>query len=70
MKKEPIGILFDSLRFYSLEDLETFIKNMTSEQAIYCLIEATKYSYNQGIYTLEESEILSKIIRLLSKEDE
>lgn len=70
MEKEPIGILFDSMRFYSIEDLETFTKNMTSEQAVYCLIEVAKFAYKEGIFTLEESEVVSKIIRILSKPNE
>jgi len=70
MEKEPIGILFGSMRYYSVDDLDALTKNMTSEQAIYCLIEAAKYAYVEGIFTLEESEVLSKIIRILSKPNE
>lgn len=69
MEKEPIGILFNSIRFYSNDDLDKFIKNMTKEQGIYCLLEASKYAYREGIFSLEESEVISKIIRQLSNNE-
>jgi hypothetical protein len=61
------GILFNSIEYKSLSGFEDFIFNMTDEQAKLCLIEAIKYSFSRGVYSLEESEVLSKSLRVLSK---
>jgi len=61
------GTLFNSLEYKSSDGLNDFISNLTDEQAKLCLIEAVKYSFLRGIYSLEESEVLSKSLRLLSK---
>jgi hypothetical protein len=63
----PIMVLFGKMNIYSLEDLETFISKLTPEQAQYCLIECIKYSFRHNIFTLEESELISKSIRVLSQ---
>jgi hypothetical protein len=62
----PIGSLFDVINYKSYEDLNKFISNMTEEQALYCLIEAVKCSYRRGIFNLEESEAISKSLRIIS----
>jgi hypothetical protein len=43
---------------------------MRYEDAKFLLIQAVKHAYNQGIYTLGESEIISKSIRVLSETKE
>jgi hypothetical protein len=63
----PIGNLFDVINYNSYEDLNKFISNMTEEQALYCLIESVKCSYRRGVFKLEESEAVSKSLRLLNK---
>jgi hypothetical protein len=42
---------------------------MTTETAIYYLTHAVNLAYHNGMFSLGESEILSKSIRLLNKED-
>jgi len=37
------------------------------EQAVFLLVQAVKYAYHNGIYSLGESEIISKSIRVLSE---
>jgi len=61
-----IGSLFNSINYRKPEELNMFIDNMNSEQALYCLIESVKYGFNRGIFNLEESETLSKSIRILT----
>ena len=61
------GTLFNSIEYKSLSGFEDFISNMTDEQAKLCLIESVKYSFSRGVYSLEESEVLSKSLRILSK---
>ena len=63
----PLGSLFDVINYNSYEDLNKFISNMTEEQALYCLIEAVKCSYRRGVFKIEESEVVSKSLRLLNK---
>jgi hypothetical protein len=38
---------------------------MNQQQAIYCVIEASKAGFRRGSYKLEECEALSKALRVL-----
>lgn len=62
----PIGNLFDVINYSSYDDLNNFISNMTEEQALYCLIEAVKCSYRRGVFKIEESEAISKSLRIIT----
>jgi hypothetical protein len=42
---------------------------MDKEQAIYLLVQAIKHAYHSGVYSLGESEVISKSIRILSKSE-
>jgi hypothetical protein len=64
--KTPIGNIFDNINYYSLEHLDEFIKNMTYEQALYFLIEATQAGFRRNTYSLTECEVVSRSIRRLS----
>jgi hypothetical protein len=61
----PMGTLFDTITYYSVENLDQFLENMNQQQAIYCLTEAVKAAYRRGSFRLEESEAISKAIRVL-----
>lgn len=61
----PKGSLFESITYYNEEQLNQFLSNMTQEQAIYCLTEAVKTAYRRGAYRIEESEAISKSLRVL-----
>jgi len=67
--ENTIGVnsLFDSIHYNDSEQIEDFINNMNEEQAIYCLVEATKAAYRRGSFKLEESEALSKALRIITK---
>jgi hypothetical protein len=41
---------------------------MDNNVATIFLIHATKYAYERGVYNIGETEVLSKCIRILSKE--
>lgn len=62
----PIGQLFNSINYYSIEDYDKFVSELNNEQSLYCLIEAIQYAHSKNIFSLEESEVLSKSIRKLS----
>ena len=64
--KLPIGVLFDEINYYSIEDLNTFIESMNRDQAIYCIVQAVQSAYKRNAFTLSESEAISKAIRKLS----
>lgn len=62
----PIGILFDSINYYHLDDLNKFVDGINHEQAIYCIIQAAQAAYKRNAFNIIESEVLSKSIRTLS----
>ena len=64
--KLPIGQLFDSINYYNIEDFDKFVSNLNNEQSLYCLIQAVQYSHSKNLFSLEESEVISKSIRTLS----
>jgi hypothetical protein len=64
--KQPIGSLFDSIDYYSLEDLEKFISIMSKDQALYCLIQSVHKGFSKNIFSMQEIEVLSKSMRILT----
>jgi hypothetical protein len=59
------GSLFESINYLDENQLNEFYHNMTREQAIYCLVEATKAAYRRGAFKIEESEAISRALRTL-----
>jgi len=62
----PLGSLFGTIHYNTNEDLNLFISNLNEEQSLYCIIESIKYIQSKGLFSLEESECLSKSIRVIS----
>ena len=58
--------LFNIINYKEQEDLERFINEMNQDHALFVLVQAGRYSYNKGLYSLEEGEVLSKAIRVLT----
>jgi hypothetical protein len=70
-EKQPLGLLFNSVAYYKPEDIELIINNLNFEQSFYMLTQALEYAHQHSIYTLQESELISKSIRILnSKKNE
>lgn len=65
--KEPQGYLFNSIAFYNSEQLESILENVTEEQSFFYITVALQQSHRAGLFTMEETEILSKSIRNLKK---
>jgi len=65
-QKQPIGLLFDSIAYYTPNDVNTLCDDMNLEQAYFFLIKALEYSHNSNIFTLQESELVSKSLRILN----
>jgi predicted ATP-dependent serine protease len=62
-EKQPIAYLFEEVALYKPEDLENLIDNLTDEQAKFMIIRAVQMAYKHGIFSLTESEIVSKSLR-------
>jgi hypothetical protein len=63
------GNLFGSINLLSEEHLDVILSTMDKEHSIYYLIEAVKSAYQRGSFTIGETEVISKSIRVLSKEE-
>lgn len=60
-------ILFDTFHFENSDDVDYFINSLTSEDSNNCILQAVVSAYKRGAFTITESEVLSKSLRLLSK---
>jgi len=64
--QKNIGSLFDTMHYTSSEQLNLFIDGMNEEQAMYCLKQALIACHVRGAFTMEETEAVSKSLRLLN----
>jgi hypothetical protein len=63
---ENLNTLFDTINYQNANELNRFIDEMNIDQALFCLVRATRYAHNKGLFDIEESEVISKSIRLLT----
>lgn len=68
-EQELFGKLFNSVPLLSEDHLETLLETMDKERSIYLLVQAVKHAYHLGVYSIGESEIISKCIRIVSKNE-
>lgn len=66
-QKQPIGLLFNSIAYYTLNDVNSLCEDMTIEQAYYMVIKSLEFSHKSGIFSLQESELVSKSLRVMSR---
>ena len=64
-EKQPIAYLFEEVAIYNPEDIENLINGLTDEQAKFMLVRAVQMAYRSGLYSLTESELISKSLRML-----
>ena len=64
-QKQPIAFLFEDVAIYKPEDIDNLIDNLTEEQSKFMLIRAVQMAYKNGLYSLTESELVSKSLRIL-----
>jgi hypothetical protein len=64
-QKQPIAYLFEDVAIHNPEDVDNLIDNLSEEQAKFMLIRAVQMAYKNGLYSLTESEIVSKSLRIL-----
>jgi hypothetical protein len=65
---ENQNLLFDSIQYKSPNDVENFIESLDQKQSFYVLTKSVEMAYNRGVYSLQEAEIVSKSLRILSSE--
>ena len=63
---KPIGSLFDTINYHNVADLDRFVQNLTGDQSLYCVVQAAKAAHKRGVFSIEESEIVSRAIRVLT----
>ena len=64
-ENEPLGYLFESIAYQSPTIVEELIDTMSVEQSYYIITEAIHMAYSKKIFSLQESEILSKALRTI-----
>ena len=64
-QKQPILFLFEDVAVYKPEDIDNLIDTLTEEQAKFMLIRAVQMAYKNGLYSLTESALVSKSLRIL-----
>lgn len=60
------NFLFESIGYQSNQDVRNLIENLNLEQSIFFIDKALQYSYGKGIYSMTETEILSKSLFILN----
>ena len=66
-KEELYGNLFGTINLLNEDHLEIILTTMDKEHSMFYLVEAVKSAHKRGAFTIGESEIISKSIRVLSK---
>lgn len=65
MDEKLYASLFGEYDFVSKDHLDLFLQNMTKDISIHCLVNAIKTAHNRGAFTIGETELISKSIRVL-----
>jgi len=69
-EQKLFGKLFNTIPLLNEDHLEVLLQTMDKDNSIYVLIQAVKYAHESGVYSLGETEVISKCIRTLSKIEE
>lgn len=69
-QQKPFGKLFNSIDIHSEEHLDLILSSIDKSSATFIVIQALKFAHQSGVYTMGESEVLSKCIRILSKQEQ
>ena len=70
MEQESYGNLFGTINLVSEQHIEAILTTMDDQHALYYLIESVKSAHKKGAFTIGETEVISKAIRVLLKENE
>jgi hypothetical protein len=67
IENKEFGKLFNSVSLISEEHLELILTTMSQKESIYLLVQAVKHAHHLGTYSIGETEVISKAIRVISK---
>lgn len=67
-EKQPLGFLFGSIAYFSEESIDSMISHMEKNSVPYLITQAIAHAHSKNAFTLVESEIISKCLRILNKE--
>jgi hypothetical protein len=68
MENNTYGTIFNDVNLMSEEHLQLIIDTLDQNTSKYFLIKGITSAYQRGAFTMGEVEVLSKSIRLISKE--
>ena len=68
-EQEIYGKLFNVIPLMNEGHIGLLLDTLDKETAVYYLTHAVNYAYINGIFTLGESEIISKSIRILNSDE-
>lgn len=66
-ENKNFGNLFNTIELLNEDHLELILSTMDNEHALYYLIEAVKSAHRKGAFSIGETEVISKSIRVLIK---
>jgi hypothetical protein len=66
-EKQPVGLLFGSIGYNKPEDVDSLIDNLDIAQSFYMITQSLHYVHESRLLTLQETELVSKSLRLLHK---
>ena len=66
---ELYGKIFDEVPIISEDHLEIILSSMSNQEALYFITLACKSAYHRGAFSLGESEVISKAIRIISNKE-
>lgn len=67
--KDVYGVLFNTIPLNDENHLEVLLQTMDKDTSIYILHQAINYAFKMGCFSLGETEVLSKAIRISSKKE-
>ena len=67
---ELYGNLFGTINLLNESHLDAILISMDKDHSIYYLVEAVKAAHKRSAFTIGESEVISKAIRVLTKQED
>jgi hypothetical protein len=68
-EQKLFGKLFNTIPLHDENHLETILVTMNKETSMFLIIEAIKFSHRNGVFSIGETEVISKAIRVMTKEE-
>ena len=70
MEQKTYAKVFDQFDFVSKEHLDMFLQTMDTNTATQTIIQIVRCAYDRGAFTIGETEVISKTIRVLLEPQE